>query len=241
MTTGTKRPETSKERAQFTRLTWSETIERADEIYLLESEVAPEVERLVKHKAALLQLAREGLQIQSAATLVMWQKRLEFCIANEPAPPQPTSNDLSYIQEVPNHCDRIIWRGRYYHLENMRPADEIESLRAMIRVKDKDYQALRAAYGSRSDETSDPLRIALQSIYDGIMDRTQDFDMGDIEVITYEALGISFEQWRKDVDASTAKSPSVKAAAPQSATAAGNALVDEIVKCYTEPSESEEV
>jgi hypothetical protein len=41
-------------------------------------------ERLQRHKAALLKLAREGLDIQSAATLVMWQKRLEFCIANEP-------------------------------------------------------------------------------------------------------------------------------------------------------------
>lgn len=153
-------PLCSNEHAQFTRLTWSETIERPEEIYFLESEVAPEVERLVKHKAALLQLAREGLQIQSAASLVMWQKRLEFCIANEPTPPQPASNDLSYIQEVQHHCDRIIWRGRYYHLENMRPADEIESLRAMIRVKDKDYQALRAAHDSLSFETNDSVVYA---------------------------------------------------------------------------------
>lgn len=33
----------------------------------------------------------------------------------------PLAADPSHIQEVPDHCDRIIWRGRYYHLENMRP------------------------------------------------------------------------------------------------------------------------
>lgn len=31
-----------------------------------------------------------------------------------------TAEPVNYIQEVPDHCDRIIWRGRYYHLENMR-------------------------------------------------------------------------------------------------------------------------
>lgn len=156
-------PLCSNEHAQFTRLTWSETIERADEIYFLESEVAPEVERLVKHKAALLQLAREGLQIQSAATLVMWQKRLEFCIANESAPPRSASNDLSYIQEVPNHCDRVIWRGQYYHLENMVAGNlhaENVSLRATIRAKDKDYQTLRAAYEGRAPSETDPIILA---------------------------------------------------------------------------------
>lgn len=32
---------------------------------------------------------------------------------------QVPSKGQSYIQEVPDHCDRIIWRKRYYHLENM--------------------------------------------------------------------------------------------------------------------------
>lgn len=27
----------------------------------------------------------------------------------------------NYITEVPDHHDRIVWRGRYYHLENMKP------------------------------------------------------------------------------------------------------------------------
>ena len=26
-----------------------------------------------------------------------------------------------YVHEVPEHCDRIVWRGHYYSLANLRP------------------------------------------------------------------------------------------------------------------------
>jgi len=42
---------------------------------------------------------------------------------------QLPSKPLSYVHEVPDHCDRIIWRGRYFHLQLLMPADEIERLR----------------------------------------------------------------------------------------------------------------
>lgn len=29
---------------------------------------------------------------------------------------RPASPTQTYIQEVPDHCDRIIWRRHYYHL-----------------------------------------------------------------------------------------------------------------------------
>lgn len=31
-------------------------------------------------------------------------------------PKETSSNDRSYVQDVPDHCDRITWRGSYYHL-----------------------------------------------------------------------------------------------------------------------------
>lgn len=38
-----------------------------------------------------------------------------------------TDSPVNYVHEVPGHCDRVIWRGSYYHLENMRPAPETEA------------------------------------------------------------------------------------------------------------------
>ena len=35
-----------------------------------------------------------------------------------------TDSPVNYVHEVPGHCDRVLWRGSYYHLENMRPAPE---------------------------------------------------------------------------------------------------------------------
>jgi hypothetical protein len=34
------------------------------------------------------------------------------------------SKPMNYVHEVPDHCDRIIWRKSYYHLENMRAVPE---------------------------------------------------------------------------------------------------------------------
>jgi hypothetical protein len=34
-------------------------------------------------------------------------------------------NAQVYVQQVPDHCDRIIWRSRYYHIDSMRPDDTL--------------------------------------------------------------------------------------------------------------------
>lgn len=26
---------------------------------------------------------------------------------------------MNHVQEVPDHCDRIVWKGHYYHLDNV--------------------------------------------------------------------------------------------------------------------------
>lgn len=38
--------------------------------------------------------------------------------------------DKSYVKDVPDHCDRIVWKGRYYNLNNMTPdcAELVEAL-----------------------------------------------------------------------------------------------------------------
>lgn len=44
-----------------------------------------------------------------------------------------TVSAVSYVHTVPDHCDRIVWRGRYYHLESMRVV-YCEELRAGMYV-----------------------------------------------------------------------------------------------------------
>ena len=31
----------------------------------------------------------------------------------------------SYVAQVPEHCDRITWRNRYYHLDSLQPAPAV--------------------------------------------------------------------------------------------------------------------
>ena len=33
----------------------------------------------------------------------------------------------SYVAQVPYHCDRIVWRGLYYHLDSLLPKNEKKS------------------------------------------------------------------------------------------------------------------
>jgi hypothetical protein len=54
---------------------------------------------------------------------------------------------MSYVHEIPDHCDRIVWRGRYYHLESMQPVEappaECEHLRSdLLAEKQTDGQPL---------------------------------------------------------------------------------------------------
>jgi hypothetical protein len=47
---------------------------------------------------------------------------------------------MNYVQEVPEHCDRITWRGSYYHLPLITPStvllhDEIASLKTELETE----------------------------------------------------------------------------------------------------------
>ena len=62
-----------------------------------------------------IHLAREVLRLSSSWSATVQQESVQ----NDTAPLSD-----NYIQDVPDKCDRIIWRGRYYHLplsESVKP------------------------------------------------------------------------------------------------------------------------
>lgn len=78
----------------------------------------------------------------------------------EPAP-APQNDRHNYIQVVPDHCDRIVWRNNYYHLPRksgdnllMIPGDTLEdNVRSLLSTSQftvKDLSGERT--GSRAEE-----------------------------------------------------------------------------------------
>ena len=53
--------------------------------------------------------------------------------------------DFEYVHEVPDDCDRILWKGRYYHLS---------SLQSTVSAEDRAEQFIQAAI----DSAPEPLR-----------------------------------------------------------------------------------
>jgi hypothetical protein len=43
-----------------------------------------------------------------------------------------SADELKYVQEIPDHCDRIVWRKNYYHLPLEDAAATIQRLEAEI-------------------------------------------------------------------------------------------------------------
>lgn len=85
---------------------------------------------------ALLQEARK-LIVQVAEETAPWTKTLmstlwgrdakEFLDSADAFLAQPETKPVAdYVHTVPNHCDRIIWRGQYIHLPIVEPAAQPE-------------------------------------------------------------------------------------------------------------------
>ena len=50
--------------------------------------------------------------------------------------------DNSYVWTVPDHCDRIVWHGSYYHLPLLPQSEEIAELRAALADAERDAARL---------------------------------------------------------------------------------------------------
>jgi len=62
----------------------------------------------------LLYLVAKRVRNGSAVDRIILE-RIDAALSQQ-AEPSPTVNALSFVQPVPDHCDRIVWRERYYHL-----------------------------------------------------------------------------------------------------------------------------
>lgn len=58
----------------------------------------------------------EAGEVRSIRTYAKFKALLSAAPKQVAQPVQPLAEANNYIQSVPNHCDRIVWRGQYYHL-----------------------------------------------------------------------------------------------------------------------------
>jgi hypothetical protein len=86
----------------------------------------PEVDRLKDALQKIFDFCNGyGLEAGMAAKVsqeALMPSRLEAA-ASQPEPVAPVGIE-SYIQGVPEHCDRIVWRGRYFVLPINSPFDQ---------------------------------------------------------------------------------------------------------------------
>jgi len=70
----------------------------------------------------------EQPQDQNATSIVRAFNSTEFGehVQREMQPQAQAEVDRSYVHLVPDHCDRIVWRGRYYHLHSIRAPEQAE-------------------------------------------------------------------------------------------------------------------
>lgn len=93
-----------------------------------------------------------------------WKHLLVYAPKGSPAAPAAQGDALTdtYVQQVPDKCDRIVWRGRYYHLpidaaehsytEPSPMAKVAAALRQKAEQEDAAYQARRSDQGLMESE-----------------------------------------------------------------------------------------
>ncbi|QDP64120.1 MAG: hypothetical protein Unbinned2301contig1004_46 [Prokaryotic dsDNA virus sp.] len=67
------------------------------------------------------------------------------------AAPQPAASDVphdvaGYVHTVPDHCDRIVWRGIYHHLPLSTPAPSTSTEEALRAENARLLEMLRSAF-----------------------------------------------------------------------------------------------
>jgi hypothetical protein len=97
--------------------------------------MAIDVERFLRDeadKAAVWSMDCYNIRVLTMSDLDHIIIKLAALVRAESSPQAAPLTD-SYVQEVPDKCDRIVWRNRYYHLPNIaeasRPAATPEAVK----------------------------------------------------------------------------------------------------------------
>jgi len=85
-----------------------------------------------REKEIVLECGRKYLGIVREESIQAFAKECFSRICEE--------SEKGYVKDVPDHCDRIVWKGRYYHLNNMTPdcSELVEALEHILEYWNKD-------------------------------------------------------------------------------------------------------